>query len=198
MNAVHEAYLECQDALKRVLRQFYRRAEDIEDAAQETFLRAFAASLERDIDDPKAFLFRVARNYAIDERRLKANKSTDYLADSESSSVLEDKSQPRADDRLASKEKLVLLVQAVSELPPQCRRVFIMRKFERRPIKDIADALGVSVSSVDKHIANGLVKCRHYLAAHGYEMSGEGRGDMARAHDGAKPGGAPTTQRTTK
>ena len=183
MNPVHQAYLDHQDALKRFLRRFYRRGEDIEDAAQETFLRAFKASLDREIDDPKAFLFRVARNYAIDEKRLTANKATDYLADSEVQSVLEDKNQPRADDAMAAKQKLALLAHAVSELPPQCRRVFIMRKFERRPIRDIAEALGVSVSSIDKHIATGLIKCRQYLAAHGYEMEGggpKGAGEAAR------------------
>ena len=200
MNAVHEAYLEHEDALKRFLRRFYKRAEDIEDAAQEAFLRAFTASLERDIDNPKAFLFRVARNYAIDERRLQANKSTNYLEDSDTSSVLEDKGEPRADDRLASKEKLMLLVRAVSELPPQCRRVFVMRKFECKPIKDIAETLGVSVSSIDKHIASGLIKCRHYLNAHGYEMNGGASGEvvskLAARQNGAGQAPAKTTQRT--
>lgn len=171
MGEIHQAYVENQDALRQFLRRFYKRKEDIEDAAQEAFLRAFTASLERKIDDPKAFLFRIARNYAIDQRRLIANKSTGYLADVESPSVLEDRSQPRADDRLASKEKLILLIEAVLELPPQCRRVFVMRKFEGKSIKDIAETLGVSVSSIDKHIATGLVKCRHYLNSRGYQMN---------------------------
>lgn len=196
MNQVHEAYLENQHALRRFLRRFYRRSEDIEDAAQETFLRAFAASLESEIGDPRAFLFRVARNYAIDDRRLRANTSTDYLEDSGSPSVLEDRSQPRADDRLASKQKLMLLIEAVSQLPPQCRRVFIMRKFERRPIREIAATLGVSVSSIDKHIAGGLIRCRHFLKAHGYELDAGVGSEAGGRNTGAASGAPAATQRT--
>lgn len=79
MSPVFDAYSKHQEALKRFLWQFYSRPEDVEDAAQEAFLRAFRAELEGDIDDPKAFLFRVARNYAISELRLKSNKLTDNI-----------------------------------------------------------------------------------------------------------------------
>lgn len=171
MSRVHKAYLEHGDALKRFLWRFYKRADDVEDAAQEAFLRAFRAELDGDIHDPKAFLFRVARNYALSDLAKKSTTMTGYLADSDASSVLEDDNEIRADDRLESKQKLTLLVQAVAELPPRCRRVFIMRKFEGKRVKDIADLLGVSVSNVDQHIATGLAKCRRYLKANGYDLA---------------------------
>ena len=170
MSLVHKAYMEHQDALKRFLWQFYKRAEDVEDAAQEAYIRAFRAELDQEIKDPKAFLFRVARNYALSDLAKKSNTTTDYLVDSDVSPVLEDESHIGADERLESKQKLFLMLQAVAELPPKCRQVFVMRKFEGKRVKDIAEILGVSVSSVDQHVALGLIKCRRYLNAHGFEM----------------------------
>lgn len=170
MSEIYKAYIEHSDALRRFLWQFYKRAEDVEDAAQEAFLRAFRAEIGGTINEPKAFLFKVARNYALSDLAKKSNTTTDYLADSDASPVLEDETQILADEQLASKQKLTLLVQAVAELSPQCRRIFIMRKFEGKRVKDIADILGISVSSVDQHLSNGLAKCRRYLKAHGYAM----------------------------
>ena len=170
MSLVHKAYMEHQDALKRFLWQFYKRVEDVEDAAQEAYIRSFRAELDQDIKDPKAFLFRVARNYALSDLAKKSNTTTDYLVDSDVSPVLEDDSHVGADERLESKQKLFLMLQAVAELPPKCRQVFVMRKFEGKRVKDIAETLGVSVSSVDQHVALGLIKCRRYLNAHGFDM----------------------------
>ena len=49
---------------------------------------------------------------------------------------------------------------AIAEMPPQCQRVFIMHKVYGFKYKEISQQLGISVSTVEKHIMTGLKKCR--------------------------------------
>jgi len=57
--------LENERGIKRFLSRFFPRAQDVDDLAQETFLRAFAAEAERDVLSPRAFLYRIAKNLAL-------------------------------------------------------------------------------------------------------------------------------------
>lgn len=170
ISPVCKAFLAHQKGLKAFLRRYYKRAADVDDAVQETFLRAFAGEARKPegISAPKEYLFQVAKHYALGDISKKINTTTDYLEDFEVSSVLIDERQVAADEQVASRQKLATVVHAVAHLPPQCRRVFVLRKFDGLRVKDIAKRLNISVSSVEKHIASGSVKCAEYLAAHGY------------------------------
>lgn len=181
MSPIYKAYLEHENALKRFLWQFYKRAEDVEDAAQEVFLRSFRAELESEIKNPKAFLFRVARNYALSDLARKSNSEVDFFGDSNAPTVLKDDRQFPADNHLASKQALALLVRAVAELPPKCRRIFIMRKFEGMSVKDIAQTLSVSVSNVDNQLSIGLERTMRYLRDHGIDDESIGRAKHGKA-----------------
>ena len=179
ISPVYRAFLEHQVGLKKFLRRYYRRAEDIDDAAQETFLRAFAAEARKEIDAPKEYLFQIAKHFALSDVTKKANTTTDYLEDFGASPVLKDEGHVAADEQLASRQKLAALVRAVAQLPPQCRRVFMLRKFDGLKVKDIAKRMNLSVSSVEKHIATGAVKCADYMAAHGHETGNKKRAPQA-------------------
>ena len=58
------------------------------------------------------------------------------------------------------REKLDRVKVAIAEMPPQCQRVFIMHKVYGFKYKEISQQLGISVSTVEKHIMTGLKKCR--------------------------------------
>jgi RNA polymerase sigma-70 factor (ECF subfamily) len=51
----------------------------------------------------------------------------------------------------------------VDRLPPLCRRVFVLRKVFKLTHAEISEVLGVSHSTIEKHVAKGLVRCRDYL-----------------------------------
>ena len=174
MSPIHDAYIKHGAALKRFLWRYYKRAEDVEDAAQEAFLRAFKAESSKAIKSPKEFLFQTAKHYALSDLARHENTKTRYLADSDVSPVLQDENQIGADDRMAGRQELAALVEAVAQLPPQCRRVFMLRKFDGLKVKDIAKRLNISVSSVEKHIGVGLVKCADYLAERGHDAPHRG------------------------
>src|SRR3984885_16190281 len=53
-------------ALYRYLRKFTSGAEDIEDLVQETYVRVYALSDYQAVDSPRALLFRIAHNMAVE------------------------------------------------------------------------------------------------------------------------------------
>ena len=167
MATILEAYIDNELALKRFLRRFIKSREGIDDLAQEAFLRAFAAESGRLIESPKAFLFKVARNLALNEIARKASVTIEPLGDFEGQSVLEDSSQAAVDDAVDGRERIRMLARAIAALPPQCAKVFILRKMQGLSQKEIAARLNISVRTVENHVALGLVRCNAYMRAHG-------------------------------
>lgn len=173
MSQILKAFMENQTALRRYVRRFALRAEDIEDLVQETFIHAFAAENSRKIRFPKAFLFRVARNLALNERTKMSNATTESLEDLSDQSVIADVRHVSADEEMSSRQHVRLLAQAVASLPPQCSRVFLLRKVQGLTYKQIAERLNISVSTVEKHVALGLLRCSDYLRRQGYDVGKE-------------------------
>ncbi len=171
MSLILKNFLQNEKALKKYLKRFFSRAQDIDDVAQETFLKAFASEAKSEIKAPKSFLFTVAKHTALNEIAKKSNSTTDYIEDSANSNVLEDEAQVSAEQEFDSKQKLIVFSKAVASLPPNCRRVFLLRKMEGLKVKEIARKLDISVSGVEKHIATGLVKCSQYFREQGYDPS---------------------------
>lgn len=149
-----DTYIGCEQSLKRFLSNFTRKPEDIEELAQETFLRAFDVELSQEIKSPKAYLFRVARNITLRELSKKTRQLTDYLEESVDESKLAKVAS--LEEELIAQQTLKQCCDAIAELPEQCRRVFLMRKVHALSHKEIACQLGISVSTVEKHIAKGV------------------------------------------
>ncbi|HSS12406.1 MAG TPA: RNA polymerase sigma factor [Rhizomicrobium sp.] len=167
MPTILEAYLENETALKRYLRRFIKSREGSDDLAQEAFLRAFAAESKHLIASPKAFLFKVAKNLALNEIARQSSATTEPLGDLEGQKVLEDSSQAAVDDAVDGRERIRVLARAIAALPPQCAKVFILRKMQGLSQKEIAARLNISVRTVENHVALGLVRCKAYMRAHG-------------------------------
>jgi len=176
LSTILEAYLANEVALKRYLRRFIRSREAADDLAQEAFLRAFAAETGRVIEAPKAFLFKVARNLALNELARQSTMAIEPLGDFEGQEVIEDSSQAAVDDVVDSRERVRLLARAIAALPPQCAKVFILRKMQGMSQKEIAVRLNISVRTVENHVALGLSRCRDYMRAHGGTVE-EGSGN---------------------
>lgn len=174
MATILEAYLENEVALKRYLKRFTKSREAADDLAQEAFLRAFAAETGHVIEAPKAFLFKVAKNLALNELARQSFMAIEPLGDFEGRQVLEDNSQAAVDDVVDSRERIRLLARAIAALPPQCAKVFILRKMQGLSQKDIAIRLNISVKTVENHVALGLSRCRAYMRAYGGTVGDEG------------------------
>ena len=158
---IYAAFLQNESSIKRFIRRFLYKSEDIDEIAQETFLRAYRATGDRDVESPKAYLFQVARSLAYNELARKTRRLTDYL---EEATEVDVSSHQSLEEELSAQQKITLYFEAISDLPPQCRKVFLMRKVQAMPHQAIADALGISTSAVEKNIARGTERCKQFMA----------------------------------
>jgi RNA polymerase sigma-70 factor (ECF subfamily) len=148
-------------ALQRYLKRFTSGAEDIEDLIQETYVRVYALPDYQAVGSPRALLFRIAHNMAVERaRRLKA-QATDSMGDLQGLTVYSLEAPP--DVQLDDRRRFEAFCAAVDQLPPLCRRVFVLRKVYKLSHQEIAEVLGVTHSTIEKHVAKGLVRCRDYL-----------------------------------
>lgn len=69
------------------------------------------------------------------------------------------------EEQLIFKEGLAIAQKAVESLPPRCRQVFQLRYKEGFSLKEIADELNISVSTVKKQLKKGTLIVKAYLEA---------------------------------
>ena len=158
---VYDAYVRHESSLKRFIGRFMRSSHDVEDIAQEAFLRAYAVEQSRSIEQPKSFLFRIAKHAALSQLSRKSQQITDYIEDSDESSVIP--TEDSAEDLVSARQILGLHCEAVAELAPQCRHVYLLRKVHGLSHKEIAEQLGIAVSTVEKHLIKAVELCDRYV-----------------------------------
>jgi RNA polymerase sigma-70 factor (ECF subfamily) len=172
-NALVATFLECRTILAHVVGRI-TRPHDIEDIVQETFIRSYEAAEKRPIRHPKSFMLRTARNLALNHVGKADNKLTDSMEDWSGSDVYLD--TVSMESQFDSNERFLLFCRAVRELPVQCRRVFILKKVYGLGQKEIAEFFGISQSTVEKHVAKGLLLCTEFMEEKGCPV-GSGRDD---------------------
>lgn len=132
-----------------------------EELVQEIWLRVQRLSPSLVVDHPRAYLFKMAANLAIDHLRSEKARARHISPEP----VQEDIPcrTPLPDTIIEHQQRLAILCKAVDGLPPRCRQVFMLHKFEGFSHAEIADRLGISRNMVEKHIIRGLSHCRDRL-----------------------------------
>ncbi len=133
---------------------------DVEDVLQEAFLRCYEADKVRRVEHPSSYLLKTAINLAInhvDSASHRLDSSLEKLDD-------EPRSELDLERQAINRERLALYCEAVAELPMQCRRTFLLKKVYGLSQREIAARLGISESTVEKHIAKGLLHCATRIA----------------------------------
>jgi RNA polymerase sigma-70 factor (ECF subfamily) len=141
-------------SLRAFLRGRFPAVRDVDDVVQESYLRIWKARALHPIDSAKAFLFRVARNLALDTLRRGRHSPIDGVTDLAALFVIDER--PDAAAAAARQQEIDLLVDAIDALPARCREIFILRKLQGVSQKDIAARLGLSEQTVQVQAARGL------------------------------------------
>ncbi len=135
--------------------------ESAEDITQESFMVLFCEVKRKNIENPRAFLFCVAKNLAFDH--LKHKKVTDNYVQSHYP-ILESSIETPSIEQLLEKNQCVdTIKKVIDELPPRCRDTFILNKVHDMSYCEVAQTVGISESGVEKHIMKGLQYCRERL-----------------------------------
>jgi RNA polymerase sigma-70 factor (family 1) len=132
-----------------------------EDIIQESFIILFRELKQQHVENPRAFLFRVAKNLAFDH--LKHKKVTTNYAQAQYPILESTIEAPSIEQVMVEHQDIDLMRQVIDELPPRCRDTFILNKIHEMSYNEVAQHTGISESGVEKHIMKGLRHCRSRL-----------------------------------
>jgi len=158
-----EQILPFEGALRGYLGRLLRRPHDVDDALQDTYARLIVLGEEERsrIRQVHAYVFKVARNVAIDRLRKQPIISLERLTEVEELDVIDESVDGYAE--INARQELLLLQQAIASLPDRCRQVLTLRKVFGLSQKEIAAQLEITENTVERHIANGMRACADYL-----------------------------------
>ncbi|HIE30706.1 TPA: RNA polymerase sigma factor [Candidatus Poribacteria bacterium] len=170
LEVFNELVIRYQDKIYRLAYGFVNNREDALDLSQESFLRAFQAlgHFER----KSAFyswLYRITTNLCIDFLRNRSRTKTVPL-DEESAylpnALIKGYKQYSPTKYVEAKELQQHIINAVSELSPKQREVFILRHWDGLQIKEIANVIGRSEGTVKAHLFHAVRNLRKHLAGY--------------------------------
>jgi RNA polymerase sigma factor (sigma-70 family) len=138
--------------LVRFLRSRVRASVDVDDLAQETYLRLLRAPDLRTVRNPEAYLIRVASHIVAEWRQKNALTATLDPANHDQLQ-LSDHCTPELETAALMSRRC--LSEALAQLPPLTRAVLLMRLRDGEAYKDIARVIGITARQVKRHLARG-------------------------------------------
>lgn len=140
--------------------------QDIEDILQDTYINTYQSSLKQEIRFPKAFMVKTAIRLANRQiqvgQRLISDENIDARSDESLMFYNASEFSSQTEKDVLNREGFGVLCEAVNALPSQCRRVFVLKKVYGLSQREIAKALSISESTVEKHVAKGLLRTMKY------------------------------------
>ena len=128
------------------------------DLVQDLFLR-FWRRPQVQVEELSTYLLRCARNMAIDHLRSESSRNRN-----EAGLFAEQLSEPSAPDvALDASYDLQQVDLALRSLPERTRHIFLLNRIHGRKYADIAKAMGLSQSAVEKHMMRALEACKASL-----------------------------------
>ena len=145
------------------LSRYARSHEDAQEIAQEAYLRVFSALRNKNVEEhtPVALLYTAAKNIALS--RIRHNQVVEKTATAVAVSEELRTAMRSTEHKAGNRQKMQRLLVAVNRLPPKCRCVFMLRMIDGMSQAAIAVHLGISVSTVEKHLSRGIKQCRAEL-----------------------------------
>lgn len=134
------------------------------DLAQESFARIYAAEQAgQAIHDPRALLYRTARNLVTDHHRRSAVRADagevandGHLGDGDAWAA---PSAFEPDAALSSGQGLAAMIATIDALPPRCREAFMLYKFDGLSYAEVAQRMGISVRTVEMQLQIAMKAC---------------------------------------
>jgi RNA polymerase sigma-70 factor (ECF subfamily) len=108
-------------------------------------------------------LYSMAKNLAISTIRHQKVVNSHLQASLSNMHANESWQSQNSEYELIKQDQETLLLEAINQLPPICRQVFVQRKIHSKSHNEIAAMLGISNKTVENHLTKGLVLCRNYV-----------------------------------
>jgi RNA polymerase sigma-70 factor (ECF subfamily) len=148
--------------LRRMLTRLGVKAHERDDVVQEVYCRLLRLDSVEHIDDPRAYLFRTARNVVLGQ--IRRNRVVSIMTVQNLDELHVADATPNPETATAARVELSQVLSLIRDLPDRCRQVFELRKVHGLSQAETAARLGVSENIVEKETAKGLTAILKTLA----------------------------------
>ena len=156
-----ELVLRYQAKLLRYGRRFLAGREDIEDIVQDVFIKIWVKREDLPaLNNFRHYLFILSRNHTFNCLRKKANQEVRH---EEWARQFEKETYNEAS---SEGDYTILVETAVTQLPPQQQKVYLLSRHQRLKHEEIAAQLGISLETSRKHIKLALRAITQYVRQH--------------------------------
>lgn len=153
------SYLERRDDMRRFFLARLGPDADVEDLVQDLYLKV-AALRDEPVNNPPAFLYRLASNLMLDrlrQRRRAGARDADWRSTHQTSvGAVDVTDAPDAESAVIARQRLDKVLTALATLSPRTQQIFKLHKIDGLSYAQTAAALGISRSLVEKQISLAL------------------------------------------
>lgn len=144
--------------LKEYLIKRLRNESDAQDIAQEAFLQLLRIDRLDLIQEPEAYLYRIALNLCHKLMRNDARQPVAHSIETAEQIIAQD--GRNVEQQIEIDQQARLLSDIIKELPPLYQAVLLMKKREGYSHQEIAEKLGISIHTVRKYLVKAVTACR--------------------------------------
>lgn len=159
---IERLFREHNEALIRFLALRLRSQQEAREVAQEAYVRLLNLDRPGAVSFLRAFLFKTAANLAVDrirrEQTARNATQTGVLLDGLGG-------PPTPEQFAASADEIRLLERLLEELPPKCRRAFLLYRVHGLDFDEIAAQMGLGERMVRTYVARATLYCSAGLDA---------------------------------
>lgn len=159
-STLEQTYLKCRSQLVRVVSSIVHK-DDIEDIVQETFVKSYEAELKQEITFERTYMLKTAKNLALNHVTKASARKNQSLENMQA--LPTDLTSHSLEVQFETKERFLNFCRATDTLSVEVKRVFLLKKVYGLSQRDIAESTGLSQSTVEKHVAKGLLQCAKYI-----------------------------------
>jgi len=147
-----------------LIRHYTRNPVEIEDLAQETFLKVYRRLSS--FQGQSAFytwLYRIAVNTILDSLKRRGRSPVQAVEDLEAVPHAPSVACPSPSATLEREELARITHDVLEELPEIFRTVLVLREYEDMAYQDIADLLGISIGTVESRLFRARARFKERL-----------------------------------
>lgn len=157
-DAFRKVFDSCYEDLCRYAFTIVKDYDVAEDIVQSMFMKLWEMRDSVDITTSiRSYLFRSVYNQCINHLEHKEVRAK------HDQSVIAEASRNQLQPGVFPEELEENIRKAVDALPPQCRSIFIMSRYEEMKYSEIADKLGISVNTIQNQVCKALKLLREAL-----------------------------------
>ncbi|MCC2977046.1 RNA polymerase sigma factor [Sphingomonas sp. PL-96] len=142
-------------------RRTMRHEDEAGDVVQEAYAKLFTLDGWAAIANPPGYVMRMIRNIAIDRIRQARVVAMQPLPSPAMLDLADE--TPDSFRVVAAQTQMTQVQHAISALPERCRVALVRRRFAEETPREIAQDLGISVSTFEKRLARAVELLTHAL-----------------------------------